>query len=157
MDTAGIVIFILNLVLGFGIAIPLSRYFAHLEGISFKRWQIYLILLGVYFIESVAFAAGMASNIFSVAVSILWGSILGSKVLKLTIPPKIIIKGTILFSIYTSLPASSFLSIPLIMALSGWQIFNSASGIKFGIPEFLPWPTNTIFGFCFARLLRLNS
>jgi hypothetical protein len=146
LDIAETVILILNLILGLGIAIPLSRYFANIQGLSMKQWQIYFILLGVYFIESVAFAAGMATNIFSIALSVFWGIILGVKVSKLATVPQKLIKAVLLFSLYTSLPAISFLSIPLIMALAGWSIFSTASGLNFGIPTFVPWPVNTIFG-----------
>lgn len=149
MDTAGIIILSLNLILGFSVAFFLSGYFAHINGLSAKRWQIYLVLLGVYLVESFAFSAGMATNFFSIILSIFWGLMIRSRVSKLSAIPPETIKATLFFSIYTSLPALSFISLPLIMVFPGWSVFSATSGMKFGIPGFLPWPMNTIFGFCF--------
>ncbi|MFB3896391.1 MAG: hypothetical protein ACE14V_08825 [bacterium] len=150
MDIIGYVILMVNLFLGFGVAIPLSKYLGGLDGISFRQWQIYLILLGVYFIESISFAAGMASNIFSIPLSFLWGIIIRKNLPRFTAPPRKLITATTLFSAYTSLPALSMLVCPMVLAISGWAIFSPTTGLKFGIPGFFPWPVNTICGFFFT-------
>jgi hypothetical protein len=57
------------------------------------------------------------------------------------------------FALYSGLPAASFLSVPVLAALSGRHILSAEFGFQFGIPEFVPWPFNTILGFCGAVVL----
>jgi hypothetical protein len=40
--------------------------------------------------------------------------------------------------------------IPLACAMVGWSVTDAAAGQRFGVPEFVPWPVNTILGFCLA-------
>jgi len=42
----------------------------------------------------------------------------------------------------------SFALVPILMVFAGWSIVNVDDGLRFGIPQFVPWPVNTIMGFC---------
>jgi hypothetical protein len=37
--------------------------------------------------------------------------------------------------------------------VGGGHILSAQEGTSFGIPDFLPWPLNTILGFCSALLI----
>jgi hypothetical protein len=50
-------------------------------------------------------------------------------------------------SLYSSLPAVSFILIPVIAGIAGRNIINAEQGIQFGIPGFLLGPLTTILGF----------
>lgn len=147
MDSAEMAIITLNLVLGFGCACPLARHLVRLKGRSSKTWQIYVGLVGVYFIECVAFTAGMATNVFTIGLSFLWGTIFGFWISRVESSAGKLLKAAFFFSLYTCLPAVSVLSLPLILSVSGWPVFTSEAGLRLGIPGYVPWPYNTIFGF----------
>lgn len=154
MDSAGYILVIVNLLLGFGVALPVSRRFAVVTGRSGKFTKRYAILIGVYFIECVAFSAGMATDIFSIALAFVWGGILGHLVRRSQFPPRELIKTAFIFSLYTSLPALSFITVPIIVSVFGeWSILTAEAGLRFGIPDFFPWPMNTILGFCLVVAL----
>ena len=54
-------------------------------------------------------------------------------------------------SLYGCLPAVSFAAILLIVwVISGNGPLNAEQAYNFGIPDFVPWPLNTILGFCVA-------
>lgn len=147
MDSAEITIVIINLLLGTICAYPLAKYLMQLKEETSNFGKIYIVLLGVYFIECVAFSAGMATNIFTIGLSFLWGILFSNWVSRFDAAERKLIKAVLIFSLYTCLPAISSLSILLMMSLAGWSIFSSTAGLKFGIPAFVPWPANTIFGF----------
>ena len=108
------------------------------------------ILLGIYFIECVAFSAGMATQVFSIAVAFVWGIIFGLWLRGRSSPRKII-KTSFFLAVYTSLPTISFaVLIVLAWLLGGVSILTVEEGSKFGIPAYIPWPLNTILGFCSA-------
>ena len=111
----------------------------------------YLALsLGLYFLECVAFAWGMGTQIFSIILSIEWGILFGLW-LKGLAPQKQIIRQMLFVSLYGCLPAVSFAAILLIVWLiSGNGLWDIEQARRFGIPDFVPWPLNTILGFCFA-------
>ena len=55
------------------------------------------------------------------------------------------------FCLALRLPAVSFAAILLIVwVISGNGLFNIEQARQFGIPDFVPWPLNTILGFCVA-------
>jgi hypothetical protein len=111
----------------------------------------YLALsLGLYFLECVAFAWGMGTQIFSIILSIEWGILFGMW-LKGLAPQEQIIRQVFFVSLYGCLPAVSFAVLLLIIwAISGNGFLNVEQARNFGIPDFVPWPFNTILGFCVA-------
>jgi hypothetical protein len=111
----------------------------------------YLALsLGLYFLECVAFTWSMGTQILSIILSIEWGILFGLW-LKGIAPQKQIIRQMLLVSLYGCLPAASFAAIILIVwVISGNGLLNIEQARNFGIPDFVPWPLNTILGFCVA-------
>ena len=153
LELGNIVMLALNLALGFGLAVPLARRVQPLFEVPRRFFSLYALLIGVYFVESVAFAAGMATNIFTIGLSFGWGLVLGLVFRESSKSSADILKATWLFSVYTSLPALSLLAIPFMVAFSEGSILSAESGRNFGIPEFVPWPLNTILGFSAAVAL----
>jgi hypothetical protein len=150
MDHAGFSILILNAILGFGVAWPLSSRLIDLTGKSNRRFLFFTILVIVYFIECLAFVAGMATNIFSILLAFFWGLFLAMLLKRFCADRRNILKNSVFFSFYSSLPAMSFLSVPLLMFFNNWSITSIRDGARFGIPDFVSWPFNTILGFCSA-------
>ena len=143
----------LNLALGFGFAAPLARRVQQVFEAPQRFFVLYAVLVAVYFVESVAFAAGMATNVFTVGISFVWGLALGLMLRKSSGRPSGILKATLTFSVYTSLPALSFLAVPCMFAFTGRPVLTADGGRNFGIPGFVPWPLNTILGFSSAVAL----
>jgi hypothetical protein len=150
MDAAEFAILALNVILGIVCGIPVARMFASsgLPGLDTRRALTRLVL--VYFIECVAFMASMGTSILSIALAVLWGPLLGSRLRAIPARHLKASKLAGLFALYTSLPAASFLSVPMMCAISGRSVTSTQGGLVFGIPPFLPWPLNTILGFCTA-------
>ena len=111
----------------------------------------YLMLsLGLYLFECIAFAWGMCTQIFSIILSIEWGILFGLW-LKGIAPQKQIIRQMLFVSLYGCMPAISFAALLLVIwIISGNGLLNAEQAYKFGIPDFVPWPLNTILGFCVA-------
>jgi hypothetical protein len=114
-----------------------------------NRFSKYLALsLGLYFLECVAFAWSMGTQILSIVLSIEWGILFGLW-LKGLAPQKQIIRQMLFVSLYGCLPAVSFAAILFIVwVISGNGPLNAEQAGKFGIPDFVPWPFNTMLGFC---------
>ncbi len=53
----------------------------------------------------------------------------------------------LLVSLYTCLPAISFLSLLIPLAIGGWPLLSMEGGRRFGIPALVPWPFCTLLGF----------
>lgn len=112
--------------------------------------RLFTALLCVYFLECVAFAAGMATQVFVFPLAVLWGVLVGRW------PPPASAeqrpRRTPLFlALYTSVPTLSFCALLLIAShLSGRHLVDPQSGLDFGIPAFLPKPFQTVLGFCLA-------
>jgi hypothetical protein len=53
----------------------------------------------------------------------------------------------LLLSLYACLPAVSFLSVLVPLAVGGWPLLSVEDGKRFGIPAFVPWPFCTLLGF----------
>jgi len=142
-----------NLTAGFGFAVPIAKL---LDGIGGQLGRIrrYLaVLIGIYFIECVAFSAGMCTQVFSVGLAFLWGMLFGLWLRSRTSARRAL-TASFLVSIYTSLPTASFcILIPVAGLVGGGHILSAQEGTSFGIPDFLPWPLNTIFGFFAAVLI----
>ena len=67
MEPGNIIILLLNLALGFGFAAPLARRARHVHETPHSFFILYVALVGVYLVEKLAFAAGMATNLFTIA------------------------------------------------------------------------------------------
>ncbi len=149
-EPAEYVIVIVNLIAGFAFAWPLARVLAHARRKPSMTNRLFIYLLGIYFIECIAFAASMSTSIISFVLAFLWGILLGRWLIKSSADIPELNKSLFLFSLYSALPAASLLTVPISVKLGGWSILSSESGARFGIPTFLPWPLCTIVGFCIA-------
>ncbi len=138
-----------NLVGGIVLGVFLAIGFTRLT--QQNRFLKYLVLsLGLYFLECVAFAWGMCTQLFSILLSIEWGILFGLW-LKGIAPQKQIIRQMLFVSLYGCLPAVSFAVILFVVwVISGNRPLNVEQAYKFGIPDFVPWPLNTVLGFCVA-------
>lgn len=153
MDAAGLTVVIANLALGFGGAAWLAGPLARAKGEPKDvRWNFGL-LIGVYFAESAAVAASMATMVLSITLAFVWAAVLGRWFRKSSVDDVQARKTALSFSIYSSLPALSLILIPVVAVFSGRSVVSAHEGLKFGIPSFVPWPMNTILGFFAAVCL----
>ena len=139
---------ITNLAAGFGCAIPIANKLRKVTGRMKKFFRYFAMLVGVYFVECVAFPAGMCTQVFTVALGFVWGVIFGLWLRNIT-PAKEILKTVFFVSLYGCLPTCSFaVLLVIIWVISGNSLLNVKQAYKFGIPQFVPWPFNTVLGFC---------
>ena len=146
MDPAEYAVVGVNVAAGVGGAILLGR---HLRGVSGKpagAARCVAVLLGVYILECVAIVAGMLLPVFSAALAVAWGIVLG-RWLRGRASRRAALRTACFVALYTSLPAASFMAVPLVLALGGWPILTAAGGAILGIPRFIPWPAGTVLGF----------
>jgi len=135
-----------GLILGGFIAIG----FLHLTQKQNRFFKYLVLSLGLYFLECVAFTWSMGTQIFSLILSIEWGILFGLW-LKGIAPQKQIVRQILFVSLYGCLPAVSFAAILFaIWIISGNGLLNIEQARQFGIPDFVPWPFNTMLGFCVA-------
>jgi hypothetical protein len=148
-----IVMAVVNLAGGFGLARPIARLLGALTGEPDKFFRYFAMLIGIYLLECVAFPAGMATQIFSIGLAFVWGAILGWW-LRGRAPSSQVLKASFFVALYTSLPTVSFgLLLLVAKLLDGSDVLSAAEGTAFGIPYFVPWPLNTILGFCTALVI----
>jgi hypothetical protein len=147
MDAAEAMMLALNVTLGISCGIPVARMLTRSGSVPYGTLKSLALLLLVYSIESIAFMASMGTSVLSMGLAVLWGILLGKKLRGSRIDKRQVSKMAAVFALYTSLPAASFLSVPVVAAVSGWSITSAEWGLRFGIPGFLPWPLNTILGF----------
>lgn len=146
---------VFNLSAGVGFAFPLMRKLRQISGAVDKSLRYFLFFTGIYLAECIAFPMGMCTQIFTVALSFVWGLVFG---LWLRPPsadsqPDRITRLAILVAVYGSLPTASFcILITVLKIIEGGNVLSGAEGAAFGIPVFLPWPFNSIFGFSAALL-----
>ncbi|UCF79587.1 MAG: hypothetical protein JSW03_04910 [Candidatus Eiseniibacteriota bacterium] len=150
MDSAAYSILMLNLVLGLGCGWPLAKAIARVSPTPTRVFRYFALLVVVYLVECVAFSASMATNVLSVGLAFVWGFLIGWWFRRWGAGERALLRTVLLFSLYSSLPAASFLSIPVLMVLGGHSVLSVEAGFQFGIPAFVPWPVNTILGFCVA-------
>jgi hypothetical protein len=144
---------VINLSAGAGLAVPLARMLRKIRGTENKSFRYFMIFIGIYFAECVAFPMGMATQVFTIALSIVWAFIFGLWLRKYSQRDRII-KLAILVAVYGSLPTASFcILITILKVIEGGNILSASEGIAFGIPDFLPWPFNSILGFSAALLV----
>jgi hypothetical protein len=145
MELPEYILIAVNLVAGFGCAVALAGVLrkAYGERTTFLRY--FVLLIGVYFVECAAVAMGMGIPVFSMGMAFVWGIIFGLW-LRGRGPAREVLKQSFFLSLYSSLPAASFIVIPVLLSFSR-PILSVAEGAKLGIPAFVPWPLNTILGF----------
>lgn len=142
-----------NLAAGFGCAVPIARGLSKINDKPNRIFRYFVMLISLYFVECVAFSAGMATQVFSVGLAFVWGIIFGLW-LRGRAPAREVLKQTFFVSIYGCLPTASFcILIPVIWLICGGHILSAEEGISFGIPDLLPWPLNTILGFFTALVI----
>jgi len=128
-------------VFGWLLARHLARSGTRTSGVTF--W--FLILLGMYLAECVAFSASMGTNLLGVALAVVWGLIFGRKLRAQ--PPGESRRNAFRIALYTCLPAISFACILPLLVIEGWPILTTEGGRRLGIPAFVPWPASTVLGF----------
>jgi hypothetical protein len=142
-----------NLAAGFGLSVPISRLLGEVTGRRDRFLRYCVVLVGIYFIECVAFAAGMATQIFSVGLAFVWGIVFGLWLRGCASPLKIL-RTSFCFALYTCLPTASFGILLLLGKLvGGSSVLSVEEAIGFGVPSFVPWPVCTILGFCMALVV----
>jgi hypothetical protein len=143
---------VFNLSVGVVLAFPLAKNLQRIRGMGEKSFRNFLIFVGIYFAECVAFPMGMCTQIFTVSLSFVWGLVFGLW-LRENLQRDRIIRLAILVAVYGSLPTASFcILITILKVIEGGNILSASEGTAFGIPDFLPWPFNSILGFSAALL-----
>ena len=149
MHPIGITLVILNLGLGFGVGWPLARRVAHPPGGRGPVVRCLALLLGIYLAECVAFSASMATNVLSIMLAIVWGIGFGIW-MRGRYDRRTGLRNAFLLTLFTCLPCISFGSVLVLLGLYGWPLLSAEAGLRFGIPDFVPWPFNTLLGFVAA-------
>ncbi|HUU42149.1 MAG TPA: hypothetical protein VMY39_01990 [Planctomycetota bacterium] len=146
IDPAELILIVMNLLAGLGCAVPLARHLRGMTGKPRRTSRTFAVLVGIYLVECVALIVGMGIPVFSVALALVWGVVfarwLGSRA-----PERQVVRASFFLALYASLPAFSFIVVPVVAFLSGWAVWSVEGGTRFGIPGFIPWPMNTILGF----------
>jgi len=136
----------LNLALGLGLALPLARALGAAAGRPERPRRWVARLLGLYLAEGVALGMGMGIPVLNVLLAGAWGVMLSRWALP-GAPSRPALRAALLLALYSSLPAASFLLVPLAVRLAGEGVLSVEAASRFGIPPAFPWPTNTILGF----------
>lgn len=140
-----------NLILGIGLASVLSARLSDFSAPQLSRRKAFFLLLGVYFCECVAFAAGMATQVFTIGLAFIWGFALGRWLRRQAPIPAL--KFSSGLALYSCLPTITFGTIvPLAWTLAGNDPFNIEAGHQFGVPDFIPGPLGTVAGFAIALM-----
>jgi hypothetical protein len=134
-----------NLAAGFGCAVLIARMLGRARREGKGTFRYFVIAVGVYFVECVAIAMGMGIPVFSMGMAFVWGIIFGWW-LRGRGPAREVLRQSFFLSLYSSLPALSFVVIPVLWSFGG-PVLSVAEGADLGIPGFVPWPLNTILGF----------
>jgi hypothetical protein len=147
MDRAELTLLVLNLVLGLGFALPLAGHLRKMAGSDHKMLIFFLCVIGLYSAESVFLVLGMGIPICGLGLAFLWGTALGLWLRGRSKEISAVVKTSLFVAFYSSLPAFSFIVIPLLALLSRQPVLSTEYGLRYGLPDFLPWPMNTILGF----------
>jgi len=139
-----------NLAGGSVFAVFLAMGFGRLTRKKNRFLRYLVMMLGLYFLECVAFTWGMCTQVFTIALSFIWAVLFGLW-LRGIAPVKKIIKTCLFVALYGCLPTVSFAAIlSVVWAIGGKGLLNVEQAYQFGIPDFVPWPLNTMLGFCIA-------
>jgi CDP-diglyceride synthetase len=139
---------IVNLVMGSAGAYALARRFRDVGDGDTNIYRLCGIFISVYFVECVSMILGMGVPVFSIFLSFVWAAIFGMRLSNWR-SRDVIRKTSYLLSLYTSLPAMSFITVPIAVLSSGGDITSVDAGYRFGIPRIalVPQPMRTILGF----------
>ena len=141
---------VFNLLAGVGGSVLIAKNFLSVHAQKGSLLSYSIILLIIYFIECLAFPLGMATQVLTIGLGIVWGILL-SWWFQYSLPTKKILRKALILSLYGSLPTLSFcIVIPILMIRDLRPLLNLQVSHQFGIPDFLPWPFNTILGFLFG-------
>jgi CDP-diglyceride synthetase len=145
---------IVNVVMGAAGAYALARHFRGIDAGERNLHRQYGILISVYFVECVSMVLGMGIPVFSIFLSFIWAAIFGMRLSKWDSRASIR-KTSFLLALYTSLPAMTFIIVPIVLLAGGQDIMSVESGYQFGIHQFsfVPSPLRTILGFYTALVL----
>jgi hypothetical protein len=139
-----------NLAVGIGLAVLMARQLRSISGSRKGIFRYFAMFGGIYFLECVAFAFGMCTQVFTITLGLVWGVLFGLW-LKVLAPKRKIIRHTALIAFYGCIPTVSFaLALLIFWVVSGNGLLNIEQAIEFGIPDFVPRPFNTMLGFCVA-------
>jgi len=139
---------IVNLAAGAAGAYALARRVRDVEGGDAGVHRHYGVFISVYFVECVSMMLGMGMPVFSIFLAFVWAAIFGTRLSNRRSRAGIR-KTSYLLSLYTSLPAMSFIIVPIGVLSSGGDITSVDAGYRFGIPRIalLPEKMRTISGF----------
>ena len=106
------------------------------------------IFISVYVVECASMVLGMGIPVYSIFLSFVWAAIFGTWLSNRRSRGGIR-KTSYLLSLYTSLPAMSFITVPIAVLSGGGDVTSVDAGYRFGIPRIasLPEPMMTILGF----------
>ncbi len=139
---------ITNMFAGLSCAVPIANSLRKVTGRMENFFRYFAMLVGIYFVECIAFAAGMCTQVLTVAIGFIW-AILFSLWLRGIAPTKNVLKTVLLVSFYGCIPTCSFaVLLATFWTIGGNSLLNVEQADKFGIPQFVPWPFNTMLGFC---------
>jgi hypothetical protein len=143
-----IALIIVNVVGGAGGAYLLVRGFRNIGAAERSFHRQYGILISIYFVECVAMTLGMGVPVFSIFLSFVWAAIFGMQLSKWE-SRAAVRKCSLFLSLYTSLPAMTFIIVPIGALAAEIDIASVEAGSRFGIPQFsfVPAPVRTILGF----------
>lgn len=148
-----IVLAVVNLAVGLGFSVPITRLLGKVTGKPNRFSRYVAMLIGIYFLECVAFAVGMATQVFSIGLAFVWGMVFGLWLRRRASSRKVL-KTSFFLALYTSFPTATFGILLLVAKLvGGGSIISAEEGAALGIPYFVPWPLNTILGFCTALII----
>ena len=150
-DLAEIVLIGINLVIGIIFSFIMSKRIFEFLKWTRNRYLLILILLALYLFEGITIAAGMLTPLFTFGLATITGIVFGFMIRKNE--PDGVIKSTLHLSCFLCLPAITLIIIPVLLLFTDWNIFSSAHGSRFGIPEFIPFPLNAILGFYFSIMI----
>jgi len=148
MNIGEITIILVIVIAGIGTAIPLAKNLTKIYSDRKNLFRYFKILILIYFLECIALVLGMGIPVLNVCLAFIWGPLFGMR-LGYRAPKSIVLRSTLFLSLYSSLPSASFIFIPIMSLIVGWNILSAEDGYRFGIPNFLKisWPFNTILGF----------
>jgi len=148
-----VVLAAVNLAAGLGFSVPIARLLSKVIGKPGRFFRYFALLIGIYFLECVAFSAGMATQVFSIGLAFVWGMVFGLWLRRRASSRKVL-KTSFFLALYTSFPTATFGILLLVAKLvGGGSIISAEEGAALGIPYFVPWPLNTILGFCTALVI----
>ena len=148
-----VVLTLVNLAAGLGLSVLIAGRLGRLKGRPSRVRRYAAALVGIYFLECVAFAAGMATQALTVGLALVWGTVFGLW-LSGSQPASEVLRAALLIAVFTSLPSVSFGLLILAAKLAvGASIVSAAEGAALGIPLWVPWPLNTILGFSAALVV----